>query len=171
MSAFLLPCLFLLVAGCCLRKKVDFWEAFLSGAKEGLQSAGKILPALCLLMTALSMVQASGALDWISLMLKPFFDRIGFPSEVLPLALLRPFSGSGALAYYEKLCETVPADSFAGRVASVLMGGSETTFYTLAVYYGAVSVKNTRNTLFAALLADFAAAVLSVFAVRLFFPA
>lgn len=169
MSDLLLPCLFLLVAGICLWKKVDFWEAFLSGAKSGLQSAADILPALCLLMTALAMVRASGALDFLIRMLKPFSDKIGFPSEVLPLVILRPFSGSGALAYYEELCETLSPDSFAARVASVLMGGSETTFYTIAVYYGAVHIKNGRNTVFAALLADFAAAVLSVLAVRIFF--
>ncbi len=120
-------------------------------------------------MTAIGTVKASGALSVLTELISPFFEHLGFPPEVLPLMILRPFSGSGALAYYEELLETVPVDSFGERVASVLMGGSETTFYTLAVYYGAIGVKNTKNSLFAALFADLAAAVLSVFAVRLFF--
>ena len=169
MTAFLLPALLLLLFGCALWKKTDVFGSFLVGAKEGLQSTVSILPALCFLMTALGMVRASGALDALTLWLSPLWEKLGFPPEVAPLALLRPFSGSGALACYKELCESLPPDSFAERVAAVLMGGSETTFYTLAVYYGAVGVRKYRNTLLAALLADFAAAVLSVLAVRIFF--
>ena len=115
------------------------------------------------------MVRASGALEALSVFLSPLLNKTVFPAEVLPLALLRPFSGSGALAYYEELCQTLLPDSYPARVASVLMGGSETTFYTIAVYYGAVGIKKTRNTAFAALCADFAAAVLSAVTVWFIF--
>lgn len=169
MTEILAPLLLLSLVAFALWKKVDVFGSFLSGAKDGLQSAVSVLQALCFLMTALGMVKASGALDALTQWLAPLWERVGFPPEVAPLALLRPFSGSGALAYYKELGETLPPDSFGERVAAVLMGGSETTFYTLAVYYGAVGIKKIRNTLWAALLADFAAAVLSVLAVRLFF--
>lgn len=170
MSADLIvPLIIAFVAGWCIRKRTDFFGAFLDGAKEGLHSAAAILPALCLLMTAVGTVRASGALEALSALLSPLLDKTVFPTEALPLALLRPFSGSGALAYYEELCSELPPDSYAARVASVLMGGSETTFYTIAVYYGAVGVKKTRNTAFAALCADFAAAVFSAVTVWFIF--
>lgn len=164
----IVPAIIVFVAAYSVLKRSDFFAAFLDGAKEGLRSAASVLPALCLLMTAVGMVRASGVLDLLAGFASPFLAKVGFPAEVLPLALLRPFSGSGALAYYGKLCESLSPDSFAARVASVLMGGSETTFYTIAVYYGGAGIKNGRNTVFAALAADLAAAVLSVLAVNLF---
>lgn len=165
----IVPIIIAFVAGYCIYKKTDFFGAFLDGAKEGLYSAASVLPALCLLMTAVGMIRASGALEALAAVVAPLLYKTVFPAEALPLALLRPFSGSGALAYYEELCQELAPDSFPARVASVLMGGSETTFYTIAVYYGAVGVKKTKNTVFAALCADFAAAVLSAATVYLIF--
>ena len=165
----IVPLIIAFVAGWCIHKRTDFFGAFLDGAKDGLKSAAAILPALCLLMTAVGMVRASGALEALAAVVSPLLDKTVFPTEVLPLALLRPFSGSGALAYYEELCGELPPDSYPARVASVLMGGSETTFYTIAVYYGAVNIKKARNTAFAALCADFAAAVLSAVTVWFLF--
>lgn len=165
----IVPLFIAFVAGWCICKGTDFFGAFIDGARDGLRSAAAILPALCLLMTAVGIVRASGALEALSALLSPLLGKTIFPPEVLPLALLRPFSGSGALAYYEELCRSLSPDSYPARVASVLMGGSETTFYTIAVYYGAVGVKKTRNTVFAALCADFAAAVLSAATVWLIF--
>ena len=165
----IVPLIIAFVTGWCIRKRTDFFGAFLDGAKDGLHSAASILPALCLLMTAVGMVRASGALEALAAAVSPILSDTVFPAEVLPLALLRPFSGSGALAYYEELCGELPPDSYPARVASVLMGGSETTFYTIAVYYGAVGIKKTRNTAFAALCADFAAAVLSAVTVWFIF--
>lgn len=164
----IIPVVFIFITGFSLMKKTDFFGDFLSGAKEGLASAADVLPALCLLMTAISMIRASGILEALTAAALPIIEKLGFPKEVLPLAVLRPFSGSGALAYYKEICESVPPDSFPARVASVLMGGSETTFYTLAVYYGAVGIKKTKNTVLASVGADIAAAVLSAFAVRIF---
>lgn len=164
----IVPAAIAFIAGFALYKKVDVFSAFISGAREGLSSAAAILPALCFLMTAIGMLRESGAVEAATAFLSPFAELIGFPPEVFPLALLRPFSGSAALGFYEELCKSIEPGSFPEKVASVLMGGSETTFYTVAVYYGAIGIKKGRNTVPAALSADFAAAVLSVFAVNLF---
>ena len=162
------PGIIAFIVGFAAVKKVDIFAAFTKGAKEGLYSGAEVLPALCFLMTAIGMLLQSGIFDSFAGFVSPLAEKIGFPAEVIPLAVMRPFSGSGALAYFEELCSFVPPDSFAGRVAAVLMGGSETTFYTVAVYYGAVGIKNGRNTVPAALMADISAAILSVFAVNLF---
>lgn len=167
-TGFVVPAVIAFIAGWALVKKVDVFSVFTEGAKEGLRCAVSVLPALCFLMTAVGMIRESGALDMLTEFVSPFFEKLGFPAEVFPLAVIRPFSGSGALGYYEELCENLESGSFAERVASVLMGGSETTFYTLAVYFGAVGIKKSRNTVPAALSADIAAAILSVFAVNLF---
>lgn len=167
-TGFVVPAVIAFIAGWALVKKVDVFSVFTEGAKEGLRCALSVLPALCFLMTTVGMIRESGALDMLTEFVSPFFEKLGFPAEVFPLAVIRPFSGSGALGYYEELCENLESGSFAERVASVLMGGSETTFYTLAVYFGAVGIKKSRNTVPAALSADIAAAILSVFAVNLF---
>ena len=167
-TGFVVPAVIAFIAGWALVKKVDVFSVFTEGAKEGLRCALSVLPALCFLMTAVGMIRESGALDMLTEFVSPFFEKLGFPAEVFPLAVIRPFSGSGALGYYEELCENLESGSFAEKVASVLMGGSETTFYTLAVYFGAVGIKKSRNTVPAALSADIAAAILSVFAVNLF---
>ena len=167
-TGFVVPAVIAFIAGWALVKKVDVFSVFTEGAKEGLRCALSVLPALCFLMTAVGMIRESGALDMLTEFVSPFFEKLGFPAEVFPLAVIRPFSGSGALGYYEELSENLESGSFEERVASVLMGGSETTFYTLAVYFGAVGIKKSRNTVPAALSADIAAAILSVFAVNLF---
>ncbi|MBQ7937126.1 MAG: spore maturation protein [Oscillospiraceae bacterium] len=170
MSVWIVPAAVIFIVGFGIFKKTDVFAVFTEGAKQGLKTAVSVLPALCFLMTAVGMLRESGAVEIFSEMVFPLFEKLGFPKEVLPLALLRPFSGSGALGYYEELCRELEIGSFAEKVASVLMGGSETTFYTVAVYYGAVGIKNGRNTVPAALMADIAAAILSVFAVNLFIP-
>ena len=162
------PAAIAFITGFALYKKTDVFASFTKGAKEGLASAVSILPALCFLMTAVGMLRQSGFVEMLTGFVSPLAEKIGFPPEVLPLAFLRPFSGSGALGYYGEICESVPVGSFVEKVASVLMGGSETTFYTVAVYYGAIGIKKGRNTVPAALTADFTAAILSVFAVNLF---
>ena len=162
----IVPAIIAFVSGYCIYKKTDFFGAFLDGAKDGLYSAASVLPALCLLMTAVGMIRASGALDALASAISSLLDKTVFPTKVLPLALLRPFSGSGALAYYKELCGELSPDSYPARVASVLMGGSETTFY-----YSAVGIKKTKNTVLAALCADFAAAVLSAATVYFIFGA
>ena len=137
---------------------VNIFDSFLEGAKEGISTSFGILPALVALMTCIAMFNASGALDILTNALRP---------ETIPLALLRPISGSGALAIYENLLSNYGPDSFVGKVASVMQGSTETTFYTIAVYYGAVKVKKTRHTVPSALSADLTGFLMSVVAVRL----
>ena len=132
---------------------VDVFAAFRTGAARGLTAAGEILPSLIALVTAVAMLRASGALELLCTVFAPAAERLGLPGELLPMALLRPVSGSGALALFEDILTRFGPDSFIGRTASVLMGSTETTFYTIALYFGATKVRNTRHCLPAALLA------------------
>jgi len=152
-----------------LWKDVEIFDCFLTGAREGLATAVDILPALVALMTCVGMFKASGALDVITYALAPLAQAAGIPEEIIPLAILRPISGSGSLVLFTDLLATHGPDSLVGRVASVLQGSSETTFYTIAVYYGAIKVKHIRHTLPAALSADITGFIMSAVMVRLVF--
>lgn len=154
-----------------LYKQVDVFSTFLEGAKEGLSVAVGILPALVALMTCIGMFKASGVLDALTVAARPIVERLGLPAELLPLAVLRPISGSGALVIFENVLREFGPDSTIGRIASVMMGSSETTFYTIAVYFGAVRISKTRYALPAALTADITGFLMSALMVRLFFPA
>ena len=151
-----------------LLHKVNVFDEFIEGAKENLGVGIGILPSLIAMITAIGMFKASGGMEIIAQLLKPLTGFLGFPGECLPLAIMRPVSGSGALAVYESILENVHPDSFAGRVASVILGSTETTFYTLAVYFGATNVKDTRHSLVSSLTADFTGFVFSALTVRLF---
>ena len=149
--------------------RVPIFDSFTTGAGDGMKTAVKILPSLVGLITAVEMFQASGALDVITMALAPVSKAIGIPSEVLPLFLMHPVSGGGATAIMTNLLTQYGADSFIGRVAAVLCGSSETTFYAVAIYFGSCGVKKTRHTIAVALIADYVAAVFSTLAVRLLF--
>lgn len=150
-------------------KKVPVFDTFLVGAKEGLRSSVSILPSLVGLLMAVSMLKASGALDLFTGWIAPVVSRLGFPPEATPMALLRPISGSGSTAILTQIFDSYGPDSFVGRVASVMAGSTETTFYAIAVYYGAVGIKKIRHTIPAALTADFACTVFAVLTTHLFF--
>lgn len=150
-------------------RRVPVFDTFLQGAKEGLSSSVSILPALIGLMMGVTMLGASGALDILSAFLRPAAQWLGFPVEAIPLALLRPFSGSGSTALAASLFTSISPDSFEGKVISVLLGSSETTFYAVAVYFGAVGIKKTQWTIPAALTGDFVTTAASVAAVLLLF--
>ncbi len=138
-------------------KRVDVFEAFCDGASEGLKTCADILPALTLLIVCVGMFQASGAVEALTILLKPICEAVSFPPEAVPLVILRPFSGSGAMAVYNEIAAANGADSFAELVAATLIGSSETTFYTIAVYFSAVKAKKTRYATAAALTADLTA--------------
>ncbi|MDE7230221.1 MAG: spore maturation protein [Oscillospiraceae bacterium] len=138
-------------------KKVDVFGAFCEGAAEGLKTCADILPALVLLLVCIGMFRASGAVEALTRLLEPLCSAVGFPSEAMPLVILRPFSGSGAMAVYNDIALSTGANSFAERVAATLIGSSETTFYTIAVYFSSVKVKKTRYAVPAALSADLTA--------------
>ncbi len=148
---------------------MPLFDTFLVGAKEGFSSAIAILPSLVGLIMAVTMLNASGALDMLSSFLAPVANLLGLPSQVMPLMLIKPVSGSGATAILTQIFQNNGTESFVGRVASVMSGSTETTFYAIAVYYGAVGIKKTRHTIPAALTADLTACVISALTIRLFF--
>ena len=150
-----------------LIKKVDVFAEFTEGVQEGLHTIYDIFPSLFCLVLTIAVFRASGGMNMISAILAPVFDVVGFPAECAPLAVLRPFSGSGSIALFEDILGNCGADSFAGKVASVILGSSETTFYTLSVYFAATKVKKTRYALPSALCGDMATMILSGIAVSL----
>jgi spore maturation protein B len=166
-GSYVIPLVIVIIIFTGLLKGENVFDLFMSGAKDGITTAFNILPALVGLMTAIAMFKASGALDLIVNALAPLGKLLHFPSEVVPLALMRPISGSGSLSIFEHIMKTYGADSFIGRVASVMQGSTETTFYTIAIYYGSVNIKKTRHTIPAALSAEFVGFVMSVLAVKL----
>lgn len=152
-----------------LFKRVPVFDIFLKGAKEGFMLLYSIAPTVMGLVFAIDLLKSSGAIDAICGFIAPVAEFLGFPKEIVPMVLLRPVSGGGSTALLTSLFEDCGPDSFAGRVASVLAGSSETTFYAIAMYYGCIKVKKTRHTLLSALMADFTAAVMSVITVRIFY--
>lgn len=169
LGVYAVPVTILLIVVFGLIRRVPLFDTFIAGAKEGFSSAIAILPSLVGLIMAVSMLNASGALDMLSSFLAPVARLLGLPSQVMPLMLIKPVSGSGATAILTQIFQNNGTESFVGRVASVMSGSTETTFYAIAVYYGAVSIKKTRHTIPAALTADLTACIISALAVRLFF--
>lgn len=149
--------------------RVDVYSSLVQGAGEGLSTLVRIVPSLVGLMTAVYMLRASGALELAVLALAPLLERVGLDPELLPLMLVRPISGSAALGVGAELIGTYGPDSYLGRVAAVMLGSTETTFYTIAVYFGAVGVTRTRYALPAALCADLTGFLAAAWAVRLCF--
>ena len=152
-----------------LGKKVDVYDALVTGAREGLGVVVSILPALVALLSAVYMFRACGAMEWLSQVMAPLLTKLGVPPETVPLLLVRPLSGSGALAVGSDLIAAYGPDSAVGRTAAVMLGSTETTFYTVAVYFGAAGIKKTRYTVPAALTADVAAFLAAAWTVRWFF--
>lgn len=150
-------------------KKVPLFDAFADGAKEGIFTLLKIAPTLVGLIVAVNMLKASGVTDALCTAVQPLAEKLGFPKEIVPMVLLRPISGGGSTALLTGIYRDYGPDSFAGRVASVLAGSTETTFYAIAVYFGSVNIKKIRHTLVSALSADFTAAVMAVLTVRMMF--
>ena len=169
LSELVVPAILCAVGVYGLRRRVDVYGALTKGAEEGLTVLLRILPSLVGLLTAVYMFRASGAMDFLGRLLAPLLSAMGIPPETAPLLLIRPISGTGALAVGSELMERFGPDSYVGRVAAVMLGSSETTFYTVAVYCGAAGVTRTRHTIPAALCADFVMFFLSAAAVRLFF--
>ena len=150
-------------------RRVDVYGALVEGAGDGLGVLVRIAPALITLLPAVHMLRASGALELAAQALSPLMERLGLPAELLPLMLVRPISGSAALGVGAELMETYGPDSYLGRVAAVMLGSTETTFYTVAVYFGAVGITRTRYAVPAALCADLTGFLAAAWAVRLFF--
>ena len=150
-------------------KRVDVYTALVDGAGEGLGTMARIAPALVALLTAVYMLRASGALELAAEFMAPVLGWLGIPPETAPLLMVRPVSGSAALGVGAELIETYGPDSTVGRTAAVMLGSTETTFYTIAVYFGAAGIRRTRYAVPAALCADLAGFVAASWAVRLCF--
>lgn len=170
-SAYLIPLMLAFVALFGVSRRVDVYSALSRGAEEGLRILMRILPALVGLLTAVHMLRASGAMDLLENILRPVLIRLGIPPETAALLLIRPVSGSGALAIGSELMAAYGPDSYIGRVAAVMLGSTETTFYTIAVYFGSAGIRRTRYAIPAALAADLAGFMAAAFTVRLFFSA
>lgn len=155
------PLILAAVGLCAVIKGVDIFPAMTKGALEGLNTMKDMFPALVVMFPAIYMLRASGALDALSELLRPALTVIGVPPETVPLALLRPVSGSAATAVAADIIHSCGADSLAGRTAAVMLGSSETTLYVIAVYFGAAKIKDTRHAIPAALCADAAVFLVS----------
>ena len=169
MTDYLVPLILLAVSALALRKKEDLYSLMLEGGAEGLQILASILPSLILLLTAVHMLRASGAVEILSQVLSPVFSFFGIPPETALLVLIRPISGSAALAVGSELMVRYGVDSPVGRTAAVMLGSTETTFYVVSVYFGAAGISKTRYTLPAALFADFVGFFMASLTVRLLY--
>jgi spore maturation protein B len=169
MTDYIVPLLLLVSAAAALRKKENAYDLMLQGATDGLKLLVNILPALIVLLTAVHMLRASGAMELLSGFLAPVFSFFGIPPETAMLVLVRPISGSAALAVGADLMREYGVDSTIGRTVAVMLGSTETTFYTISVYFGAAGIKKTRYTIPAALFADFVGFFMASLTVRIFF--
>lgn len=168
-SNYAIPFLLLVIIILGFAKKVKVYEAFVEGAKDGFTVAIKIIPFLVAILVAIGMFRASGAMDYFVYLLSPITNLIGMPAETLPVALMRPLSGSGTLGIVTELMNEHGPDSFIGRLSSTMFGSTETTFYVLAVYFGAVGIKKSRHAVAAGLIGDVVGLLMAVFICRIVF--
>ena len=166
--SLIVPLIVLLIVGTGIVRRVSVFEVFCQGALKGLKTILSIAPTLIGLITAVTMLRESGALEKLTEFITPFAEMLGFPAEIVPVAILRPVSGGGSTALLIDIFERLGPDSFAGKIVSVMAGSTETTFYAVTLYFGSVGVKKIRHTLIAGLAADLTAVIFSVLTVRIF---
>jgi spore maturation protein B len=169
LSVVAIPALVLLIVVTGAVRKVKIYETFVEGAKEGFTIGVRIIPYLVAMLVAIGIFRAGGAMDILTALLAPLTDLIGMPAEALPMALMRPLSGSGALGVMSETFNAHGPDSLIGRIVSVMMGSGETTFYVLAVYFGSVGISRTRQAVPAGIVADAVSIVVSVWVVQAVF--
>lgn len=169
MTDYIVPVLLFAACVVALRKRENAYDVMLDGAAEGLKLLAGLLPTLILLLTAVTMLRSSGGVEWISKFFAPVFGFMGIPPETAILVLIRPISGSAALAIGTELMAVHGVDSLIGRTVAVMLGSTETTFYTISVYFGAAGIKKTRYTLPAALIADLTGFIVASVSVRFLF--
>lgn len=150
-------------------KGIDIYTAFIEGAKEGFKTAMKIMPYLIAIFIAIGILRGSSTLGMLTNLLSPFMDLVGIPEEILPLILIRPISGSGALGIIKDIIGHYGPDSFPGVLASVMMGSSETIFYTVALYFGSIGIEDYRHTLKAALISYIISIFITIFICGLYY--
>lgn len=169
LSLWIIPCFLLLVLITASWKRVPVYELFVEGGKEGVKMAFSLLPFLVGMLVSISILRSSGALDAFIQLISPVLTWIGIPPEILPLAIIRPISGTAALGMTAELIETYGPDSFIGRLASTMQGSTDTTLYILTVYFGAVGIKRMGNALKVGLLADVVGITASIIIVTIVF--
>jgi spore maturation protein B len=169
LSLWAIPAMLALIPLWGFIRRVKVYDTFIEGAEEGLQVAVKIIPFLVGMMVALSVFRASGAMELLANLIAPVTSRLGFPTEILPLMIVRPLSGAGALAVTADLLKVQHPDSFLGRLASIMQGSTDTTFYVLTVYFGAVGIRRARYAPAVGLFADAVGFLAALFACRWFF--
>ena len=169
MTDYIVPLILFFTAALALRKRENAYDILLQGASEGLTLLLSLVPALVMLLTAVHMLRSSGTAEMVSGLLAPVFSFFGIPRETALLVLIRPISGSAALAVGAELMAEYGVDSLVGRTAAVMLGSTETTFYTISVYFGAAGIKKTRYTVPAALLADLVGFCMASWTVRWLF--
>jgi spore maturation protein B len=168
-SILAIPALILFIVIYGAIKKVKIYEAFVEGAKEGFNVGVRIIPYLVAMLVAIGIFRAGGAMELLARIIYPITNLMGMPAEALPMAIMRPLSGSGALGVMSEIMKTHGADSLIGRMVSVMMGSGETTFYVLAVYFGSVSITKTRQAVPAGIVADIVGILMSVWLVNMIF--
>ncbi len=168
-SDYIIPCVVVLIIINGVFKGVNVFDEFIIGAKNGFKIIYTITPSLIALIFAIELMKASGGLEVLCSFLSPVTSFLGIPQQLTPLTILSPISGSGSVGMFESILKDSGPDGFIGRCASVMMGSTETTFYTMTLYYGTVNIKKTRHTLPSALCADFTSFILSPKIVKLFF--
>lgn len=161
-SAWAIPIMIVFIPLYAAYRKVPVYESFVDGAKEGFDTAIKIIPHLVGMMVAISVFRASGAMDFVLGWMRPFFQSIGVPTEVLPLAILRPITGAGSLAFTTDLIEQFGPDSMIGRIASTVQGSTDTTLYVITVYFGAIGIRKASYALKVGLISDLVGFVASI---------
>ncbi len=168
-SKWAIPVFLLLIPIYGAVRKVKVYECFVEGAKEGFQVGVRIIPYLVAILVAVGMLRGAGAIDLLARWLDPVLRLVGIPAEILPLAIMRPLSGSGSLGMVTELVKAHGPDSFIARLAATAYGSTETTFYVLAVYFGAVGIKKARHAVAAGLFADIVSLIAAVFICRIVF--
>lgn len=168
-SIIAMPLIILIILLNGIKEKMNVFDIFLKGAVDGLEIVLKILPTLIGLFFAIGMLRSSGILDFITNSISPILNFFSIPKEIIPLTLLRPISGSASMAVATDIIEQNGVDSFIGRLAAIIMGSTETTIYTIAVYASSVRIKNTRFALPASLLADIVGMVVSLIVCSIIF--
>ncbi len=168
-SVYAVPLVFIAILSIGMYRNVRVYDQFAEGAKDGITTTVRIIPPLVGLMVAVAVFRASGALDLILFALRPVTNLLGIPPDALTLAFLRPVSGSASMALVSDIMKEHGPDSFTGRLACTMMGSTETIFYTLTVYFGAMGIKKIRYALGAALIADIAGMIASLLICRMLF--
>lgn len=165
----IIPLIILFIVCYGMLKGVKVYECFVEGAKEGLEVCYRIFPYLLAMIIAVSVFKESLAMEYLMIIVKPLVRLIGLPPQLVPLVLIKPLSGSGALGIYMDIIKNYGPDTYVGRVASIIMGSTETIFYTITVYFGAVGIKKIRHTLWAAVIADLFAIIMAINIAKLMF--